>query len=271
MKNTLIGLIIFFAVGYSYSQDTLSGTKAVHRINIKSGIHKYYTRDATYSPLIYKGASVPINLEYFNSKEKKNYSVYLQFANTQATSSITGAKDGYYSNYFDYINLKLGFNYFRHFKTYSNWDIYLGGVFENYFLYKSQVFKYENSQYSVDFFWNLKLAVDIQKKINKKNLLQFNISYPLLAYVYMRVYAADNLPEKLLKSDDLTIGNLLTSGDFLTINDFVNYEFSTKYYLFLSKRFDLIFNYHFQLYRYTKPGLVKNGIHSLMLGAAIKM
>ena len=87
----------------------------------------------------------------------------------------------------------------------------------------------------------------------------------------MRVYAADNLPEKLLKNDDLTVGNLLTSGNFLIINNFINYEFSTKYYLFVSKRFDLICNYHFQFYRYTKSGIIKNGIHSLMLGAAVKI
>lgn len=270
MKNLTIVLILFLTVNYSFSQDTISSAKANHRINIKSGIHSYYTRDATYSPLIYKGASVPINLEYFNRKEKRNYSVYLQLANTHVTSSITGEKDGYYSNYFDFVNIKLGYNYFRHFKTYSNWNFNLGGVFENYFLYKNQVFKYENSQYSVDFFYNLKLAVNIQKKINEKNLLEFNFSYPLLAYVYMRVYAADNLPEKLLKHDELTVGNILTSGDFLTINNFVNYEFSTKYYLFVSKRFDLLFNYHFQFYRYTKPEIVKNGIHSLLIGTAIK-
>lgn len=271
MKNGFIFLIFLIAASNIYSQDTIIKPKAIHILIIKSGIHRYYTRDMTYSPLVYKGSSIPFNLEYFNYKEKRNYSINLQFANTKVTSSISGEKDGYYSNYFDFINLKLGFDYFRHLKTYSNWKIHLGGIFENYLLYKNQTFIYENSQYAIDFYWNLKLAFDIQKKINEKNLLQFDFSYPLLAYVYFRVYAAENIPEKLLKYDDLTIETLLTSGDFLTINNFVNYEFSTKYYLSLNNRFDIIFNYHFQYYRYTKPGVVKNGIHSLLIGTAIKL
>ncbi len=273
MKNNITLLILSLSAITLFSQDTIMRQNTTHRISIKSGFYKYSTRDNVYSPLIYTGLSFPVNLEYFNNKENSNYTIYFQYTNTKLSSSITQKTyDGeYVANYFEFINAKLEFSYLRQYKSYSNWDLNIGGSWENFVLYKNQVLVYDNTQWALDVFSNIKLALNIQKEIQGKNLLQFKFSYPLVSYVIGRVYAPQHLPEKLLKYDNLSMINILKSGDFLTINNFVNFEFNAKYFMRLGNRYDLYTEYGFQYYRYPKMNIVKNAMHSLLIGITLKL
>ena len=270
-----VGLILLF-LGTSpallYCRDTLNSHQAVYRISISTGIHRYYTRDKVYSPLIYKGTGAPLDIEYLNHKTKRDYRIYLNYTQTKVTSSITSNKDGFYSNYFDFLNINLGFHYLRYIQSYRGWDIQLGGIWDNFILYKNQVFIYDNSQWSLDMFSELKVACHARKAINEKSHIQADISYPLLSYVMWRVYAPQHFPEKILQYDEdkLSVGALLKSGDFLTLNKFVNFEFSTRYYLSLSKHLGLSMVYMFQYYQYPKPEPVKNAMHSWLIGLTVK-
>ena len=237
-----------------------------------------------YSPLVYKGVGVPLQIGYFNHKKLREYGISLQFSNTKLNSTL--AKDGIIkediANYFDFVNLKLDFNYYRHVKDISGWQVYLGGHLDNFILYKNQAILYESwdngyhiveqGQWAMDIYSNLKIACNIQKQLNKKNLIYVDVSYPILSYVVGRVYAPNNFPEKLLKhdEDDLGIGKILGSGDFLTINKFVNFHFKTNYYRSLGKHTGLFLGYAFQYYQYPKLELVKNGMHTLLIGLTVK-
>ncbi|MGD2033451.1 MAG: hypothetical protein PVF73_00225 [Bacteroidales bacterium] len=272
MTKTGFFLFFFLTAVEVFCQDSIDNCIAKHYISLKSGGRRYYTRDKVYSPMIYKGTGVPMDIEYHNHKTKRDYRVYLHYTQTKVTSSITGDKDGFYANYFDLLNINIGFQYLRHIRSCSGWDIQLGGAWENFVLYKNQVLIYENSQWALDVFSDLKLACHVRRAINEKSRIQADISYPLLSYVMGRVYAPQHFPEKLLKydEDELTVGAILKSGDFLTLNKFVNFQFSTGYFISLSKHFGLSMDYVFQYYQYPKSEVVKNAMHSLLIGLTLK-
>jgi hypothetical protein len=274
MKNIITILIILFSSSNLYSQDTNSEPATIHRINIRSGIYTYYTRDEVYSPLIYDGLSVPINLEYFNTNDLRNYTIYFQYNSAKLSSSITQkgeASDDYLAHYFEFINAKLGFSYLRQIQNYGDWKLSIGGSVRNFFLYKNQHIDANTSQFGLDIFADLKIDASIQRQINDNNLLKIDISYPLVSYVVGRMYAPAEPPEKLLQFDVLTIGNILKSGDFMTVNNFVDFEFNARYYLSISSVFDLNFNYGFQYYQYPKLFIAKNAMHSFIFGLSIKV
>ena len=106
MKRILTALLLFYICCLVYGQDSIKQEKSIHRISIKTGLYRFYTKDLVYSPLVYKGLSAPLHFEYFNYKDIRNYNVSLQFSNTKLHSAL--AKEGVVkediSNYFDFIN-----------------------------------------------------------------------------------------------------------------------------------------------------------------------
>jgi hypothetical protein len=269
---SLIACFIFPIYGNCKS-DTL---KTVHRITLKSGIYKYYKRDLVYSPMIYKGISVPISLEYFNSKSKRMHSFNLLYDNTVLSSSITernNTTNEYLSNYFDAINFKIRYAYLTHIREYSKWKIYLGGSLRSFNLFENHHLDEGNTQtFAFDIFTDLNFDINLTRLVNEKNLLKLEFSCALLSYVLARIYAPELIPEKLDISDDnVTLLDVLKSGDFLTINKFYDYNFNATYFYSINKKVDLYSGYAFQYYQYPKLFMVKNGMHNFLVGLTLKL
>ena len=82
-------LFLFFPPILLIGQESSPNYYNYERLGISSGAHIYFIKDDIISPVIYKGTTVPFNLNYDRSNRGGNFEVGLSFDKSTLESSIT--------------------------------------------------------------------------------------------------------------------------------------------------------------------------------------
>ncbi len=252
-----------------------SDTSVVHSIKLQTGVHSYYTRDLTISPLIYHSIAMPFSLGYTRSNNSNIHDIELLFCKTLLKSSST-EENKYYSNNSSLYNAENTFNFVLIYKylykkqPLLNGDLFLGGVWKNFVLFKQHYYYYSNHWVSFDCYSSINFEVRWNKNLSLNKELSVSLNYPLVAYVIGRNYTT-NFPTLKMEHEnyDISFKSVISSGDFLFLNKFVDFHFGINYSIILTKFLSCNFSYNFNFYRYYKLQLAENGMHIILAGLII--
>jgi len=269
-KFSFICSLLFILINTSYSQSVDSVTIKQHSFELQSGYGFYRVKDVTESPLVYKHSFVPFNLIYNFQSTKWIHDINFLFFYTTLKSSIT--KGSFLST--QNITAGLDYSFLRNtnLKLPRNSNFYAGGSLINFGSYRNHNYTRVN-QINGDVFFELAIKTNIIKKINSNSCISWDCSLPVFAYVMLRRYNINGLPDAATNTS-FNYLNLLKTGEFLAINKFVDFQTRFKYTVKYSNRWDISFTYLFRFYhyyRYESSFPVDAGINTLEMGLKLKL
>lgn len=288
LSVVIFNWIFFYSIFSNkiYSQEKIEN-KYKYSLKFAVGFGKYKLRDKVFSPLRYGGTSVPISLQFKSNRNKKLiHNISFFYDNFEASSSITRKYD-WSANYVNAFSGELNYTIAKKMKpSFAKWfsNVYVGLGWKNFFSLKQYQITKNNSQGSVDFISSLNFCLNMEKKLNRRSFLLFNVRYAFFAYVWGRVRHPLDIPN-LIDVDEvnnfsndndiglggISVGDALRTGDFLTLNRLIQLETQLEYKYSFSKRIDFVATYHFRFYQYKKFSLTSVGNSNLLTGIIFKL
>lgn len=257
-KNITVAKLTFYIVVsiiFSSIIVTAQETKN-HKIGIHFGIGYFATRDNLISPLIYSSYRVPIQLYYKYEGAVHRHNVNLSFSNGEINNSL--------KNWADDLRVGFSYGYHRFALSFLNNDgkLFIGGIFNSYFSYKSYYFRSYDpylNYYTDTNTWELISSISLsflgEYQLNKGDRIALQIILPVIANVVRPSYSilpSDNIlrlkdPKEPSFSDIINAGNVVTIDKYFLINFLISYEIN------ISDYFSLRWNYSFKYYRISNP------------------
>ena len=265
MKTKLTFLFLFLFVNYGQSSDSLYLKN--RSIAIFAGPTIITLKDKTISPLRYQNTGFVSQLGFNSTHEKRVHD--LQFYISQGElNSVISTRSAHFMNY---VYAGLEYAYLKKIKN-SKSNIYLGGAFQNTFSIKELNFEFGATESSYDISSTLNLAFFWQKKLNNNHQFQYQIRYPLIAYVIGRVRQPGDIAEEVLQeisgqtNTNPSAGTLLKTGDFLTLNKYIDFQSEIKYLMNLGKRINISAVYLFRYIQFPKLNKFQFGRNEIKVG-----
>lgn len=276
--------IIVFIVSHfcclinSYAQDSIS-VKPEHLFGIYTGYSRNIIRDEVASPLMYKGGSSPVIIEYNCIKSISRHDFTIFIGNSKLSSSNTN-KSGFNTNYADNLNILLFYSYSRNAKIFQRFNVNCswGGTLSSVFNYRSL---YLNGSSSLPFFEQINsLGANflIERSLGSKrnDLTGLKINLPFLAYVtfndrYNAVVSGS------LRKYDLNKGvfrKIISNGEFVTFNKLFELQTELYYTKFLTEHIGLKLEHQLHFYsiaHYRKLLYARYLTSQYLIGLIIKL
>jgi len=245
----LISIILI--VNSTYAQ-----TNKKHRIGLKLGIGHYNLRDKLVSPLMYSGYRTPMQLYYKYEGLKNRHSIQISYNNGEISSSVNNTAD----------ELAAGFRYGYHRLMSSllndKGKFFLGGIWDNYFLYRDYFFRSYVPGYSGytdlntwELVSSLNLSFLAEYHTSRENKFIFQTIIPFVAIVMRPSYSLLP-PDNILKLKDPaspSIGEIFSAGDIVTLNNYFLVNLLFSYEKNISSFVNLRWSYSFTFYRISQP------------------
>jgi len=250
--------IIVFIVSHfccliiSNAQDSIP-VKPEHLFGIYTGYSHNIIRDEVASPLLYKGGSSPVLIEYNCIRSISRHDVRIFFGNSKLGSSNID-KSGFNTNYADNLNILFCYSYSRNAKIFQgfNMNCSWGGTLLSVFNYRSL---YLNGNNSLPFFEQINsVGVNflIEKSVgSKKNdFTGLKINLPFLAYAtfndrYNAVVSGSLRKYDLNKG---VFGKVISNGEFVTFNKLFEFQTELSYSKFLTGHIGLKLEHQLHFY-----------------------
>lgn len=228
----------------------------LHMFSISTGYSSHAERYEAISPFIYRGKTSPyvIDYKYIGTRSLQTFSAY--FDQLKLTSSIPNYKSYGLTHSIQNYNFYIDYSYNRNLFTFPEIRtiLFVGGKIESLFNLGIHNSVIGENDLMLDQFNSIDLNIIIEKKFaNKKNILLFNYSMPLMSYVLMRGTYNSNVSDKINPSDfngDLL--HIIKNGDFVTFNNLLKIKADFSYVRLFGKHFGLELKYSFSYYSFNQ-------------------
>ena len=223
MKREL-ALISFWMITHVALGQRVEDSLKSNSLDLLLGVSHISLIDQTFSPITYRGAGFLMGLRYSYRRTKSKQSVLIEANQQMLHPRLNPAV----RNTFGLTNVRLNYHYERLLRS-DQWKAYLGGGLHNFFSFRS--FNVErNQEIGYDSFSNLNLIASVDRHFKGRHVLEFKITYALLAYVTGRMRTPKDWPPEVAQAllqdaESLPLGAILKSGDVLTINRFTELTF----------------------------------------------
>jgi hypothetical protein len=254
---TIAKLSFYIIVSIIFSCPSVSAQPIKnHRIGFHLGFGFYETRDNLVSPLIYSGNKFPFRLYYKYEGLENRHCVNISYNSGKINSSV--------NNWADEWAAGFSYGYHRFILSFLNNDgkLFIGGIFNNYFSYKSYYFRSYDpylNYYTDTNTWELISSISLsflgEYQLNKGDKIAFQIILPVIANVIRPSYSILP-PDNILRLKDPTepsFGDIINAGNVVTIDKYFLINFLISYEINISDYFNLRWNYSFKYYRITNP------------------
>jgi hypothetical protein len=245
-------LILFCILSISKGQDSVPD-KPEFLLGVYTGYSRHIIRDEVASPLIYRGGSSPVLLEFGYQKSRSRQALSFFIGNTKLSSSNTN-KSGSNTNYADNLNVLLAYSYSRNTRIFQRYNVncYWGFTFLSVINYRRLYF---NNSSSILFFEQINsLGANflIEKSIgSKKNdIVSFKINLPFVAYVTFND-RYNSVVGRSLDNYNLNngvFGQVISNGEFVTFNKLFEFQTKFSYTRFLTKHLGLSLEHQLHFY-----------------------
>ncbi|MEM6736648.1 MAG: hypothetical protein AAGC64_07655 [Bacteroidota bacterium] len=247
MKIVLFVSLLWFSL-IAYGQEDLKSTKTIH---LGAGLAHVSLQDQVFSPLVYRGTGVSIDLGFLNEKNRRKHHIYANILTQQLSPSLNEASTTTIQN----THLSMDYEYTILLEG-KKWRYHLGGGFYNFLSVRNIQFTLED-EVGLDWFSSVNMLFSGSRIFNQKHIVSFTMSYSLFSYVIGRMKVPRYFPQDVFKSiaddpDRFPAGRLLRSGDFLSLMDFFDIRTRFSYLLKVSDTWRIGFTYHFRYYQYPK-------------------
>jgi hypothetical protein len=245
-------LILFCILSISKGQDS-APDKPEFILGVYTGYSRHIIRDEVASPLIYRGGSSPVLLEFEYQKSLSRHALSFFIGNTKLYSSNTN-KSGSISNYADNLNILLAYSYSRNTGIFQRFNVncFWGFTFLSVINYRSLYF---NNNSSIPFFEQINsLGVNlfIEKKIGPKKSgnASFKINLPFVAYITFNDRYNSVVGRSLDNFDvnNSVFGQVISNGEFVTFNKLFEFQTKFSYTRFLTKHIGLSLEHQLHFY-----------------------
>jgi hypothetical protein len=253
IKKSIVLVLFQFCFPFvSIGQDPLPD-KAMHIFGIYTGYSRHFIRDEVASPLIYKGGSIPVLIEYECQKSISRHAFTFYFSNANLRSS-NNKNAGNMTNYAENLNTHLGYSYRRHVNVFQRSDVncYLGFSFLSLLNYRSLNI---NNSSSFPFFEQINslganLLLEKKTGAKKSDFACLKINLPFVSYVTLneRYNAVVGESFKEYDLNDGVWGKVLSNGEFVTFNKLFELQTELSYTKFLTTHISLKLQHQFHFY-----------------------
>ncbi|MEM0938661.1 MAG: hypothetical protein AAF600_03100 [Bacteroidota bacterium] len=255
MKVILFILLLRFSL-IDYAQENSNSTKTIH---LGTGPAHVSLQDKVFSPLVYRGTGVSIDLGFCDKKNRRKHYVHANILTQQLSPSLNEASTTTIQN----THLSMDYEYAILLKE-KKWKYHLGGGFYNFLSVRNIQFTI-GDEVGLDWFSSVNMLFLGSRIFNQKHIVSFVMSSSLFSYVIGRMKVPRYLPQDVIQSlandpDRFPVGRLLRAGDFLTLMDFFDIRTSFSYLLRVSEAWGIGFTYHFRYYQYPKFMDVQYGL-----------
>jgi len=231
-------------------------------IALSTGLCRFTVKDEVISPLIYKGGSVQIRLQYDRRKEKNAHSVTITYASPKLRSEQSSS---YTNTYYGLIQ----YQYQRTIKSTKKSDWGLGTGTQLYALYKQQYYSKGGTSQAGDLFASIPLHASFRKRIKGNKELTIQAGYSVISWIVGEVYSLNQPPASMLYDDGFSLGHLLDGGKWTA--GVVDFQSVVTYRYAIHPRLGLSLTYWFRYYQYHKLPLVQAGVHQFLGGIHFKI
>lgn len=217
----------------------------------------HYVQDEVISPLVYKGAQLPLFLDFEIQNKKSSQIVSIFYDYLKLTSSITTnypTPSFYTLNY----NAFIEYSYLRNICLFSASKIKLfaGGTFKTLLNYRDHFYGGDTNYTYGEFITSIDMSFMIIKRFKSlnDNFISFRFDMPVLAYDFWNYLYNVNVPKDFVSSnsESNTISALMLSGKPVTINQYFDIEADISYSYFFNKYTGFAITYYFQFYNSEK-------------------
>jgi hypothetical protein len=224
--------------------------------SLNSGYSNQINRDETISPFIYKGATLPLEVNYQCSNKSGLQLFAFQFSQTRLRSKINEYPDFGIVHHIKSMTVDLRYSYLTRLTSFSilNLDLFLGGEFNSYLNTRDHFFTTVNNYLMIDCFNSLAVSTALKKQFNKNNQILFKVSVPVVSYVLMRQTYNAYVGEK---TESLNLGKnvlsqLIRNGDFVSVSKLFDLRADLTWVKNIGKHFGFNFKYSFHYYKFTQ-------------------
>ena len=269
--RALFSLLLFSLVSgfYVFAQEIVPKNNPGH-FTLSLGAGHISLSDKVFSPLVYRGTGLLLELKYASHSIKRKHDLTLNFNSTSLSPKLNSAS----KNSIDNFNGFLNYQYQRAI-NHGKWEVFLGGGLHNFLSLRT--FNIDpDDEVGWDIFSSINLATSLNRAFQGKHYLEFKLSYPLLAYVIGRMRVPKDFPDDVFHAfanngDEAPVIDILKSGDWLGINKFIDLILEINYRHQLSRKLAADMKYRFRYYKYPKLLNVNYGTSQFMLGLSYKL
>lgn len=231
--------------------------KSRHLFSINSGYSNQKIRDEAMSPFMYKGGTVPIEVNYQYSGKTSLQLFAVQFNQLNLKPGIPDYSNPGLIHHVKSISIDLRYAYLHRLTSFSklNMKLFCGGEFNSFLNARDHFFTADNDYLMVDCFNSFSLSAFLEKKFKDKNqLLLLNVAVPIVSYVLMRQTYNAYVGEKI---EPLDLGKnvlcqLIKNGDFVSVTKLFDFRADLTYVRYLGKHFGYNLKYSFHYYKFTQ-------------------
>ncbi len=224
---------------------------------LSSGIINHKVVDQTISPMIYRGSTVPIFIEFNNRREKYSHRISAYYSKLQLESSITNT-DRYNIHLIENLNFQIDYSVARKILLNKISNQSAGLKLSTFLNYRNLTMNERSSGMtttadhasSLSLFYNFSLK-DFPIVFD---VLNINISTPFLSYIILEGTYNANVNESLfdLDTDKNLITQLIKYGRFVSFNKFVLINSNVILTKKINNRFSANVSYYFNFYMFNK-------------------
>jgi hypothetical protein len=251
-KITVLIFISCCSLFVASGQDS-APNRTKHSLGFSTGFSRNIIRDDVTSPLLYRGGSPSVLLEYVYSGKKSRHNFTLNISKSNLHSSyISNLKSK--PNFEDNLSGLLSYSYirdanvFQHSKVNVNW----GFTFLSVVNYRN--FQFNNSN-SFPFFEQINsIGVNflIEKNVgSKKNdFVSFKINIPFVAYVIFneRYNSVVGKSSDNIDTNKGIIKQIIKNGEFYSFNKLFDFQTNFSYTRYITKHIDLKLEHQVHFY-----------------------
>jgi len=241
-------------------------------LGITWGYYAVKAQDLLFSPHPYSGGQTSgFGLHFKRTRSNQQITVDLRAEMLELDApfplifQLNGSARSRQDNHF--TGLRLGVGYSRKIRSYSNWELWLGGNIETQFRWVEfgMALSEEDS-----YLLNTSLSPQAKAiyQLSKNQTLSLSVQVPLLNMISRNKFAVVDNEEIQYDGSDLSF--LYGEGSFQSLNSFQSIDLQLAWTRTLSIHWDFSLTYQFNYARFSEPQTYSMRKNNIYLGFAFK-
>ncbi len=277
----LINIIFGCRISFSQEDSTMESFDSHHLVTVSSGISMHTVRDEIMSPLMYRGAQIPLMLTYRFRGIENRHTLLFYYDNTELNSSITKVVNNEsVSHYINNLNLDFEYSFAKKVTVLKdiNTSCFLGVKLSSMLNMRSQYYHYGQNLLSAEQMTGLGIHLMTETALLQEadNYLRAEVNIPCVSYVLFSERYNANVCEKF---DDIDlekniVWQLFKKGDIVTFNKLFEVQADVTYLFVVSNHIGVNLQYRLHYYSFEQyQDLFRARVlnHQFLLGMTVKL